>query len=48
LNLHHTTLVRFVVGLVEYLTDGALSAVTPQVGIMEAAALNGIKEKDSN
>jgi len=48
LNLHHTTLVRFVVGLVECLTDGALSAVTPQVGITEAAAHNGIREKDSN
>ena len=46
--LHHITLVRFVVSLAAYLTDGALSAVTPRAGIMEDAAHNGIKEKDSN
>ena len=44
--LHHITLVRFVVSLAAYLTDGALSVVIPRAGIMEAAAHNGINEKD--
>jgi hypothetical protein len=39
--LHHVILVRFVVDMLECLTDGARSAVIPQVGIMEVAALNG-------
>jgi hypothetical protein len=39
--LHHITLVKFVVDMLECLTDGARSAVIPQVGIMEVAALNG-------
>ena len=46
--LHHITLVRFVVSLAAYLTDGVLSAMIPRAGIMEDAAHNGIKEKDSN
>jgi len=42
--LHHITLVRFVVNLVEYPTDGARSAVIPRAGITEDAAHNGIPE----
>ena len=44
--LHHIILVRFAVDLVEFLTDGARSAVIPRAGIMEDAAHNGINEKD--
>ena len=44
--LHHITLVRFVVSLAEYLTDGARSAMIPRAGIMEDAAQNGINEED--
>ena len=39
--LHHIILVRFVVDMLKCLTDGARSAVIPQAGIMEVAALNG-------
>jgi hypothetical protein len=42
--LHHITLARFAVNLVECLTDGARSAAIPQAGIMADAAHNGFPE----
>ena len=42
--LHHITLVRFAVDLVECLTDGAHSAMTHQAGIMADAVPNGFPE----